>query len=75
MYGFVNNRWTKGIDVVLAKQKGISQIHMNRLIGLLEADFNTALKCYYPIQIMGNAESSGLNPNQWGGRANRTATM
>eukprot|EP01082_Thalassiosira_pseudonana_P014896 g13554.t1 g13554 contig8:946492-947667(+) len=68
MYGFVNDRWTKGIDVMLAKQHGNSQIHMNRLIGLLEADFNTALMWYYPVQIMGNAESSGLNPNQWGGR-------
>jgi hypothetical protein len=75
MYCFVNDRWTKGIDVMLAKQQGNSQIHMTRLIGLLEADFNTALEWYYLIQTMGDAESSGLNPNQWGGLANRTATM
>eukprot|EP00970_Alexandrium_tamarense_P004235 scaffold707_cov111-Alexandrium_tamarense.AAC.4 len=24
---------------------------------------------------MGNAESSGINVNRWGGRTNRTATM
>eukprot|EP01082_Thalassiosira_pseudonana_P016004 g13600.t1 g13600 contig9:10029-12311(+) len=74
-FGFVNERWTKEIDVMLAKEKGVTQIHKNRLIGLLEADFNTALKWYYPVQIMGNAESSGINVNQWGGRSNRTATM
>eukprot|EP00970_Alexandrium_tamarense_P013903 scaffold3774_cov137-Alexandrium_tamarense.AAC.4 len=48
-YGFVNERWTKEIDVMLAKEKGDTQIHKNRLIGLLEADFNTALKWYYPV--------------------------
>ena len=46
VYGFVNKRWLKMIDVMLEKKKGMRHIHMLRIIGLLEADFNTALKIY-----------------------------
>jgi hypothetical protein len=43
MYGFVNQRWLHKIDVMLEKQKGVQMIHLLCIIGLLEADFNTAL--------------------------------
>lgn len=47
LYGFVNNRWKNEIDVMmLEKKKGIRKVHILRIIGLLEADFNTALKFF-----------------------------
>ncbi|KAL7536182.1 hypothetical protein ACHAXR_006960 [Thalassiosira sp. AJA248-18] len=46
--GFVNDRWKKCMDVMLEKKKGIRQIHQMRIIGLVEADFNTALKLMVP---------------------------
>ena len=45
MYGFSNKRWTKMVDVMLEKKRGVRRIHQLRIIGILEADFNTALKC------------------------------
>ena len=44
MYGFMNDRWAKCIDVMLEKKAGERKIHQLRIIGLVEADFNTALK-------------------------------
>jgi hypothetical protein len=63
-FGFVNERWTKAIDVMLEKKKGVRKIHMLRIIALLEADFDT---------MMFNAETAGLNDEQWGSRKNRMA--
>ncbi|KAL7533444.1 hypothetical protein ACHAXR_008968 [Thalassiosira sp. AJA248-18] len=74
MYGFVNNRWTKCIDVMLEKKKGIRQIHQMRIIGLVEADFNTALKLFFAKQMVTNSENTTLTEEQWGGRPGRTAT-
>ena len=69
MYGFVNNRWTKVIDVMLEKKKGVRQIHMLRIIGLLEADFNTALKYFFAVQMQDSLEKNGsLAKDQWGCR-------
>ena len=49
------------------------KINKLRIIGLMEADFNTALKLIFAKKMMSNAESSGINGEQWGGRPNRTA--
>jgi hypothetical protein len=46
---------------------------MLRIIGLLEADFNTALKILISRNLMANAENAGLNDEQWGSRRNRMA--
>ena len=73
MYGFVNKRWTKSTDVMLEKKKDTRQIHQLRIIGLLEADFNTALKLIFSKKMMKNAEQAGITSEQWGGRNNRTA--
>jgi len=35
MYGFINTRWTRSIDVMLEKKRGNRKIHMLRIIGLL----------------------------------------
>ena len=71
-YGFVNNRWCRATDVILEKKPGVSKIHQLRIIGLVEPDFNTALKLILAKKMMQNAESSGISGEQWGGRPNRT---
>ncbi|KAL7504284.1 hypothetical protein ACHAXN_004116, partial [Cyclotella atomus] len=73
MYGFACERWLHGIDVMLEKKKGNRQIHMLRIIGLIEADLNTALKFYFASRMMWNAEQDGMTDEQWGGRKNRSS--
>ncbi|KAL7553353.1 hypothetical protein ACHAWF_018682 [Thalassiosira exigua] len=73
LFGFVNPRWLNEIDVMLEKKKGVRWIHVLRIIGLLEADFNTALKYFFSCAMMQNAEANGLSDEQWGSRNNRTA--
>ncbi|KAL7505232.1 hypothetical protein ACHAXN_004474 [Cyclotella atomus] len=73
MYGFACERWLHAIDVMLEKKKGIRKIHMLRIIGLIEADFNTALKFYFAYKMMENAGQDGLTDEQWGGRRNRSS--
>ena len=43
------------------------------IIGLLEADFNTALKIIFAQKMMKNAESAGLSDEQWGSLKHRMA--
>ena len=75
MHGFVNQRWTTEIDVMLEKKKGNRKIHQLRIIGILEADFNTALKILFGRRLMKMAETNeSLSEEQWGSRANRTST-
>ena len=74
MHGFVNERWRKCIDTMLEKKFGIRKVHMLRIIGILEADFNTALKILYGKRLMEMAEKAGLHEEQWGSRSNRTST-
>jgi ribonuclease HI len=73
VYGFANNRWTREIDVMIEKEEGVRHIHKLRIIGLLEADFNTALKFFFAKQMMSNAEQLDLSDEQWGGRKNRSS--
>ena len=72
-YGFVNNRWCKAKNLILEKKPGVRKIHQLCIIGLLEADFNTALKLIFGRKMMRNEETSGISEEQWGGRPNRTA--
>ena len=74
MHGFVNDRWAKCINVMLEKKKGVRKFHMLRIIGLVEADFNTALKIFFAKKMIQNAERTSLTEEQWGGRPGRTAT-
>jgi hypothetical protein len=46
---------------------------MLRIIGLLEADFITALKSFFSKKMMKNAEMIGLSDEQWGSRKNRSS--
>ena len=61
VYGFSNDRWLREIDVMLEKKKGVRKIHLLRIIGLLEADFNTALKFFFANKMMIIAEEHGLS--------------
>ena len=75
VYGFACKRWLRAIDVMLEKKKGVRKIHMLRIIGLLEADFNSALKYFFAKKMMQRAEENGsMAEEQWGLRKNRTAT-
>ena len=56
MYGFPNPRWSNEVDVMLEKKAGVRKIHLLRIIGLLEADFNTALKYFFAKRMMHNAQ-------------------
>jgi hypothetical protein len=73
IYGFALDRWLHEIDVMLEKKKGNFKIHMLRIIGLLEADFNTALKFFFSREMMENTERYGMTDEQWGGRRNRSS--
>ena len=73
MYGFSPKRWEQCVEVMLEKKAGTRHIHQLRIIGLLEADFNTALKIFFAKKLMWNAESTPLLEEQWGSRPNRTA--
>ena len=55
-YGFVNNRWCRATDVMLEKKPGVRKIHKLRIIGLLEADFNTALKLIFAKKMLKELE-------------------
>ena len=73
MYGFAPERWTNMTDVMLEKKKGNRQINQLRIIGLLEADFNTALK-YFARDMAKKMEDTGeLSDEQWGLRKNRNS--
>ena len=56
---------------MLEKHTGVKQIHLMRNIGLVEADFNCALKILYSERLMKNAEDASISVDQWGGRKNR----
>ena len=67
MYGFTSERHLKEIDCMLEKKYGVRRIHILRIIGLMEGDFNAYLKWAFNQHVMPNAEESGnLSPHQWG---------
>ncbi|KAL7548603.1 hypothetical protein ACHAWF_011877 [Thalassiosira exigua] len=74
MYGFMNGRWTKCLDVMLEKKPSVWIIHQLWITGLVKADFNTALKLYFTKHLVANSERTELTEEQWGGRPGRTFT-
>ena len=52
MYAFSNKRWENVIEVMLRKKPNVRKIHLMRIIGLVEADFNTALKIIFARKLM-----------------------
>ena len=60
------------IEVMLEKKRGQRKIHTLRIIALVEADWNTALKILFR-KLIRNAAKVGLNDEQWGSGKNRMA--
>ena len=46
--------------VMLGKKPGVKKIHLLQIIGLVEADFNTALKLYFAKHLILNSEKTKL---------------
>ena len=70
VYKLVNKGWLKMIDAILKKKKWLQQIGMLRIIGLLETDFNMALKIY-ARWLMHRAKTNRMTDKQWGRRKDR----
>ena len=75
MYGFANKHWQQAINAMLEKITGVRHIHLLRIVGLVEPDYNCGLKILYADRLMKNAEETGLPTYQWGGCANRSAQV
>ena len=73
MFGFAPLRWQRMTDVMLEKKKGVRKIHQLRIIGLLEADLNTALKIFGREMAHKMEDSGNLSDEQWGSRKNRSS--
>ena len=59
---------------MLEKDAGNPLIHRLRIIVLLEADFNIALRIIWMRRLFPAAEKMGFVPEQWGSRKNRNST-
>ena len=59
---------------MIEKKKDVRKIQQLRIIGILEADFNTALKILFAKKLMAQLETNFLHKDQWGSRLNRTST-
>ena len=66
IHGFKNDRCAKIINVMLKKKAGIKKVHLLRTIGLVEADFNTALELFFARYLVLNSEKTELTDEQWG---------
>ena len=62
----MNSRWSNCLDVMLEKKAGVRKIHQLRIIGLLKADFNTALKFYFAKHLIAKSEHTELTEEQCG---------
>ena len=59
-------RWRQCLEVMLEKQPGNPLIHRIRIIVLLEADFNIALRIIWMRRLFPAAEKMGFPKEQWG---------
>ena len=73
-HGFTLHWWTSAVQVMLEKTKGCARID-KRVIRLLEADLNMALKIIFGRRLIQRAEDRGTIPlSQWGSRPTRSST-
>jgi len=60
---------------MIEKKQDVGKVHQLRIIEMLNADFNTAIKILFAKNLMYQAEQCGnLHDEQWGLRSNRTST-
>ncbi|KAL7524026.1 hypothetical protein ACHAWF_000788 [Thalassiosira exigua] len=72
IYGFVHRRWISETDFMIEKIPGDRRMHRLRIIGKLDAEWNTLLK-HYSSEVMKNFEAGDPCDEQWGFRKHRTA--
>ncbi|KAL7516213.1 hypothetical protein ACHAWF_000033, partial [Thalassiosira exigua] len=58
MYGLKNEIWASLLGVMLEEKPGVRCIHQLRIIGLVEADFNNALKIFFAKHLISNTETT-----------------
>ena len=73
-HGFAPSRWRQCLEVMLEKQPGNPLIHRLRIIVLLEAYFNIALRIIWMRRLFPAAEKMGFAPKQWRRRKNQNST-
>ncbi len=66
--GFAPKRWRNCVEVILQKEPGNPMIHRLRIIALLEAEFNIALRIIWTKRVFPRAEQLGIPIEQWGNR-------
>ena len=59
---------------MLENKARVEKIHLLEIIGLVEADFNTALKLYFAKHLVSKSEKTELTEEKWGGRPGCQAT-
>ena len=74
-HGFTLPLWTSAVQVMLEKTKGCARIDKLRVIQLLEADLNMALRVIFGRRLVQRAEDCETIPmSQWGSWPNRSST-
>ena len=71
--GFAPSRWKRCTEIMLEKDPGNPMIHCLRIIVLLEADFNLALRTIWMRRLFTQAEKANFVDEQWGNRKNKNA--
>ena len=71
--GFSPSRWKQCLEVMLEKDAGNPMIHRLRIMVLLEADFNIALRIVWMRRLFPAAERMGFTNDQWGNRKMKSA--
>jgi hypothetical protein len=74
-HGFTLHWWTSEVQVMLENTKGCAWIDKLRVIQLLEADLNMALRIIFGCCLIQRVDDCGTIPmSQWGPQPNRSST-
>ena len=66
-------RWWRVENIMIEKIQGTPRLNKLRVIHILEADYNLALKVLWAKRAMNNIENKGaMGEAQWGGRSSRS---
>ena len=59
---------------MIEKKKDVRKIYQLWIIGILKANFNTALRILFAEKLMAQAEKNVLHDDQWGSQLNHNST-
>ena len=62
----------KSVEIMLEREMGNPLIHRRRIIVLLEADFNMALRTLWMQRLFPKAEKANFIDEQWGNRKTKS---